>query len=131
MDLMQKLGGRKFLMAIIVIGAAIFLEIKSDKGLQPTMAGFLVAMVGTFSVANYASTAKFLGSRGKGGDTSVHDKLDAMAQSMQGVYSPESQEAWQSLLSNVVNNTQGLKDTLAQTSTAVVNLGNLVQSKRG
>jgi hypothetical protein len=63
MDLLQKLGGRKFWMALLVIGAAMFLEMKSEKGLTPTMAGFLAGIVGTFSMANFATTAKHMTSR--------------------------------------------------------------------
>lgn len=132
MDLLQKLGGRKFLMALIVIGTAVFMEMKSDKGLSPTMASFLITVVSAFHIANYAATANFIGSK-KGAsqpDPDIHKKLDSITETISGVYSQESQKVFVDLLSGVMNNTQGLKETSAQMGTAVLNLANEVQKIR-
>ena len=133
MDLMQRLGGRKFLLALIVVGTAVFMEVRTDKGLSPTLAAFLIAVVSAFHVANYASTANFLSSKKNGsGEASVHDKLDSITETISGVYSKESQAAFADLLTNVMQNTQGLKETSAQMGTAVLNLASEVQKlKRG
>lgn len=58
MDLLQKIGGRKFLMALIATGAAVFMEVGTSKGLSVNLAGLLVGLVGVFSAANYKTTAK-------------------------------------------------------------------------
>lgn len=60
MGLIQKLGGRKFWMALMAAAVAVFLELHSDKGLTPTMAGFLGSLVGMFSVANSLVTTKHM-----------------------------------------------------------------------
>ncbi len=76
MDMMTKLGGRKFLMALLTIGVAVFLE-THEKGLSATMAGFLVAVIGAFNISNIAGSNSFLKSKPQGqNDGSVHKKLD-------------------------------------------------------
>ncbi len=70
MGLLQKLGGRKFIMAIIAGGFASYLEVGTAKGLSPTMAGFLVALVGSFSVVNHLATKSYEESRSGSNDNS-------------------------------------------------------------
>lgn len=123
MDMMQRAGGRKFLMAIAVIGAAMYLELHSEKGLTPTMAGFLVAMVGTFSAANFATSAKFMASKGKGTDPDgLHEKLDQIHAVVANDYNKETQGAFLQVLGEVGKNLADLKATTAQVGTTVINL---------
>jgi hypothetical protein len=68
MDLMQRLGGRKFILALIVIAAAMAIELKTERGLSTVMAGFLGTLVATFSAANYAVTRKHMEARSGGRD---------------------------------------------------------------
>jgi drug/metabolite transporter (DMT)-like permease len=63
MDMMTKIGGRKFLMALVVVGCSMVLEMKSEKGLTPTMAAFLAGIVAAFSAANYAVSAKHMSAK--------------------------------------------------------------------
>ncbi len=125
MDLITRLGGRKFIMALATIGSAMFLEMHSEKGLTPTMAGFLVGIVGAFSAANYATTAKHMGSKGGGGN--VERKLDQIQTQLDAAFSPEAMATLSLLLSNVNDGVAQLKETTGQVARAVVNLSN----KRG
>jgi hypothetical protein len=131
MDLMQKLGGRKFLMAILSVGAAIFLELHSDKGLGPTMAGFLVSIVGLFSVANYVTTARHMDSKAKGPDADgIHSKLDDIQAQVQTANSPEMTQTFVNLLNNINDGLAELKGATGQTGMAVLNLSKEI-TKRG
>lgn len=130
MDILQKLGGRKFLMAIIVLGAAIYLEMNHANGLSPTMASFLIAIVGTFSVANYASTAKFTDSKGKQ-DPSLHNKVDAIQSIVSSTYNKDTETALVNMITSLHQNMAAVKDTTTQVGTAVINLNNqLMNLKR-
>lgn len=128
MDLMQKLGGRKFLMALVVVGAAIFLEIKSDKGLSPTMAGFLVSIVATFSAANYAASSKFMDTKGKQ-DPSLHAKMDSIQDTLSSTYNKESEAALVGMLTQMHQNMNAIKDTTTQVGTAVINMNQQLQKR--
>lgn len=68
MDILQKLGGRKFIMAIIAIGAGMYLEMMTPHGLSVNMTGLLVGLVGAFSAANYMATAKHFDFKAGGND---------------------------------------------------------------
>lgn len=110
MDWMQKLlGGRKFVAFLIVLAAGIYLEINKAEGISTNMVGLMLGLVGTFSVANAAITAKHMNSR-KG----------------QSDFPPEYYEQGQQLLGileGLNKNIQEVKDISARTGTAVVNLG--------
>lgn len=89
MDWMSKrFGGRKFVMAIIVIAAAMFLEV-SGHGLSTTMAGFLGAVLAAFSATNVISSTKAMGSRG-GGDDKVSQQVAEIRQLMGEGYNQEN-----------------------------------------
>ena len=124
MGMMQKLGGRKFLMAVVTILAAILLEIKSEKGLTPTMAGFLVAIVSAFSAVNVMATGKYLESEsGSPSDSSaVTGKLDRIENIVQqNGFSPEIKSSLLNVLGNMQNDLTQLKETSGQIGKAMVN----------
>lgn len=112
MDMMTRIGGRKFLMALVVVSAAMFLELRSDKGLSTTMAGFLLGIVGTFSVANYATTAKHMASK----------KQDGPQSQSSGGMSPEQMNAMVDVLTQLGNELKEVKETAVSTGKAVVAL---------
>lgn len=114
-------------MAIIIIGAAMFLEMRNDKGLTPTMAGFLVAIVGTFSAANLANTAKHMETNGKNGNSALHDKIDSIQETISSTYNKESEAALVGMLSRIDQNMTAIKDTTAQVGSGMLNLNNSVQ----
>jgi hypothetical protein len=58
----DKIGGRKFIASIIVLGVAAAIEIYSKNGLSTNMAGLLAAVYATFSASNALTTVKSLNS---------------------------------------------------------------------
>lgn len=130
MGAMQVLGGRKFLMTLLVIGIAIFLEVRSERGLSPTMAGFLVAIVGTFSAVNYAASVKLTPSNRSQGNTTnnyppVHEKLNDITDMLQrGAANPESLQMLLTTLGTMKDDIAQVKNTSGQIGQAVVALGN-------
>jgi len=50
----QRLGGRKFLLAIIVIGVGTAVEIVTERGVSANFAALLGGIVAAFSAANFA-----------------------------------------------------------------------------
>ena len=55
---MESLGGRKFLMAVVIIIAGTAIELIGKSGLSATMATFLVGILSAFSAANVISTVR-------------------------------------------------------------------------
>lgn len=56
----DKLGGRKFLMALLCMGAGVAIEIKGPSGLSANMVALLGALYATFSASNAVITRKQL-----------------------------------------------------------------------
>lgn len=133
MDVLQKLGGRKFLMAIVATGAAMYLEMHSDKGLTTTMASFLGAMVATFHAANYASTKEFMKSKStqKGvpqeGIDQLHAKIDTLTTAANQMNSQDSIDKLVALLNNINQGISEVRGTTGQIGTAMVNVGKEVK----
>lgn len=128
MDLLQKLGGRKFLMAFAAIGAAIYLE-QFGKGLTPTMAGFLVSMVGLFHAANFASTSSFLTNK-KGADPVIQDKIDDLHETIKIGFAPEKTDDLRQLLVSINTGVSQAQVLSGQTAQAVLNLSSVLQNLR-
>lgn len=129
MELINKLGGRKFLMAILVIGVAVFLDVKTAKGLSLEMTGFLVAVLGAFSAANYATTVKHMNSRGQGGAAPKADlgpienqlnNVQAMLKA--GAANPETLQVLLNTLSSMKSDIESVKGTTGQIGIAMVEL---------
>ena len=126
MDMMTKFGGRKFLMALLAIGIATFLEVKTDKGLSVNMAGFLITVVGAFSVTNLAATGNFLKSRKPGADTEpLQSKLDQLHSTVEKAMDPELQKKFIDVLGNMHNDIKEVKGLTGQIGQTMIN-----QSKR-
>lgn len=130
MDIMQRLGGRKFLMAIASIGVATYLEM--TKGLSVNMAGFLLGVVGAFSVMNYASTAKHMDTKsgGKAGpDEDLHDKIDNLSQIVNQGINPESQQVALNLFAELGKNMVELRNTTSLMGQSLVNLAQEIKRR--
>lgn len=123
MDFLQRIGGRKFLMALIVVGVAVGLEL-SGKGLTPTMAGFLASVVGLFSAANYATTARHMETKGGGSS-----QLDTVLSKIEQANDPEKVKELISLLTSMQEKLSTIEFVSGQTGHAVVNLGQLLTRK--
>lgn len=127
MDLLQKLGGRKFIMGLVVIGAGMFLEAKTAQGLSPTMAAFLGSIVAAFSVANITATANHNASRKNGGvasgpDQSLHDKVDELSAVVAQGLSKEAMDAMLQVLTKQMNDIDDVKKVTGQIGVNLVNL---------
>lgn len=61
MNWIQKLGGRKFILALLSAGIAVAVD-RSAGGLSNQLAGFLIALVGLFNVSNHMATKAYLAS---------------------------------------------------------------------
>lgn len=135
MDFLQKIGGRKFWMALLATGVATYVELHSANGLSTTMAAFLGGIVAAFSAANYAATAKHMDTKTGGGrgDGDVSEKIDRLLDVTLQANSPENMNALTQLLSNITNGISELQKVSGQIGTGVLNIGTEVQkiSKRG
>jgi hypothetical protein len=58
--MLEQIGGRKFLMAIVLTIAGIIIEVFGKNGLSTNMAGMLAAIYATFSAGNVISSNKAL-----------------------------------------------------------------------
>lgn len=137
MDVLQKLGGRKFIMAILAIGASMFLEMKTEKGLSTTMAGFLTAVVTTFGVANYAATKEFMKTKSKssGSGVDVSEQIDNLAKKVDelttaamSINNQDSVNQLISLLTNLNQSIADVKGATGQIGAAMVNVGKEVRN---
>ncbi len=122
MDLLTRLGGRKFIMAMIVIGIGVFMEFNGHP-LSTTMAGFLVAIIGSFHVTNHLSTQAYLKNKPQGSD-GVHKKLDDLQTKLVQSTDPERTAALQQLLVDINNGVKQTQIMSAQIGQTLINLGN-------
>jgi len=58
--MLEAIGGRKFLMSLIIMIAGVIIELKGANGLSVNMAGLLAAILATFSASNTIITNKQL-----------------------------------------------------------------------
>jgi hypothetical protein len=58
--MLDKLGGRKFLMALFVLGIGAFIDVRSEKGISTEMVALITAIYATFSASNAMLTSKEL-----------------------------------------------------------------------
>jgi hypothetical protein len=106
---MLKLGGRKFLLALICVAASVYLEL-TGHALSATMAGFLVSIVGLFAAANTAATKNHLQSKSNGNSDNhqILQKLNQMEQVIAAGFSPEAVQGLQNVLQTM---DKGIEET--------------------
>jgi hypothetical protein len=124
MDWLQRLGGRKFILALIAIAVATVIEMKTDRGLSPTMAGFLGTLVAAFSMANYAVTKKHMENRGGG----VVDQLIPLIQNRNETDEKVVMQLIETL-GDLRNGINDVKTTSAEIGKSVVNVHRAVMQK--
>lgn len=56
--MLEAMGGRKFLMVILMLGVGMGIEILGKNGLSTTMAGLIMGLYTAFSAANVVATVK-------------------------------------------------------------------------
>lgn len=127
MDLMTRIGGRKFLIAVASIGTAVYLEI-AGKGLTPTMAGFLVSIVGLFHAANYASsTAYMVNKKSANADPDLRDKIEDLHETVKTGFAPEKTDDLRQLLVNINTGVASAATISGQTGQMMLNLTQVLQ----
>ncbi len=57
----EAIGGRKFIMSLVLIAVGTLVELKTDRGVSASFAGLLVGILGAFSAANALTTIKVPG----------------------------------------------------------------------
>lgn len=120
MDLMTKLGGRKFFIVLNVLVVAVFLEIQG-RGLTPTMAGFLVALVSAFSVTNVISSNAQVRTRSSGDD--LHKKLNDLHDKLDAGLAPERADDLKQLLIDIKTGVAQNQIMTGQIGQTLINLG--------
>lgn len=130
MDLLQRLGGRKFIGFLIVVAVGLIIELKTDQGLSPTMAGFLLSSLTAFAVSNYAVTRQHMNSKGGKGDLdTVIGKIDELSELAKNASDTEAVGQLVQLLQTINSGVADVKSATGQIGTAVVNMGNAIQRR--
>lgn len=134
MDLLQRLGGRKFLMALIVLGVGTYIEIVKASGLSQNMVMLLVGLVGVFSAANHATTAAYMKSRQGGSgsaglDPALAEKINVIHAAAMKSQDPENPGTKQlrELLAGLNQRLNQVQETTSQVGLSMVNIGTEVR----
>lgn len=122
MGMMQKLGGRKFLLAVACIFVAIGLELRAPNGLTVQMAGFMTAMVGLFSAANTAAQTGYLKGQADPLTGPMQDKIDDLHDMVKSGMNPDAVQGFTDLLLNINTSLNDVKVAQATTAQAVMSL---------
>lgn len=124
MDILQRLGGRKFLFALVLVGVGAIIELKTDRGLTATYAGLLGTLYATFSAANYGvSKAHMTTKGGQGQSASIEEaieKIDELSQLARSASDQEAVAKLVDLLTNIQSGLADVKNTTAQVGQAVI-----------
>jgi hypothetical protein len=99
-NILEAVGGRKFLMAIFIAIAGIVIEVYGKNGLSVNMAGLLATIYATFSASNTLITNKQVPKVGEE-EPSVGLKLDDLKPAFNGI-----DQAYQALQSEQVKQAQ-------------------------
>lgn len=66
--MVSKLGGRKFLLALIAIGVGTAIELTTDRGVSASFAALLAGIVAAFGAANAVITSRAMATSSDGGN---------------------------------------------------------------
>lgn len=121
MDLITKIGGRKFILALIVIGICAWIEMKTDRGLTANVAAVLLGTVLVFAIANFLCSKTYLQNKSGSGrtDSDLHSKLDRLLD----MSSPENTQVFAQQIHDIGTGVQDLKAATLQIGTAMLNIG--------
>lgn len=122
MDFLQRLGGRKFLMAIVIMVVGALIELKTERGLSPTYAGLLGTLFATFSAANFGVSREHLKSRANGDADGVSEKVDRVIGLIENSSDQENVKVLVTLLQNIDRGITEVKATSLQVGQAMVNV---------
>lgn len=114
MDLMRKLGGRKFVITLMLAGLAAIIESHKEAGISMAFAGLIGTIITTFCAAN-----AFISKEHFKKDQSGTDLADTQGEVL------ASMDASQQSLSEVRSEVNQVKDTMAQ----IVNTMDVLQKR--
>lgn len=117
-------------MALGAMGVAVFLELRGQSGLTPTMSAFLLGVVGMFSVANFANTSRHMASKQPQPAPSLDgltvslgdlpDKINEIHQmTANGAGNPESLNTLVSVLGSIKTDMEKVKSTTGEIGKSV------------
>lgn len=116
-------------MSLMLVGVGLVIELKTERGLSPTFAGFLGAVLATFSAANCTVSRDFMKSRSGGSAAASLDaKIEQMHELTMQMNNPENLQALTNLLSRVDQGLSDVKATTGQVGTAMINVGQDVKN---
>lgn len=128
MDILQRLGGRKFLMALILIGVGSYIEIAHPGGLSQNLVMLFVGVLGAFSAANHATSSVYMKTRSSAGSAGLDaetvsklNELHAIAKHSQDPNNPNTQDL-RNLLAGINNGVRQVQETTSQVGLSVVNM---------
>lgn len=103
----ESLGGRKFVMTVLIMAAGVAVEVHAPTGMSVTMAGFLASILATFSATNAIISTRSIKADGQKTETST--STDS---------SPEAIAKMDTLLNNQILLNQGLSEVLGRQETS-------------
>lgn len=130
MDIIEKLGGRKFLLTIICVAVGTAVELRTDRGVSASFAGLLAALVTAFGAANAYLTANAT-SGGNAAESDVADAVDGslvVTGLLNKVVSLE--ERVDAKIEEIGHLAQQANQTANQVGEAVVNMGAVVENTK-
>lgn len=128
MDLLQRLGGRKFLMALIVLGIGTYIELTKVAGLSQNMVALMIGLVGVFSAANHMTSAAYMKTRTGGPGSAGPDltekinQIHAIATNTQDPNNPNTRQL-RDLLAGINSGVMQVQETTSQVGLSVVSIG--------
>lgn len=131
MDLLQKLGGRKFLVALAVLGIGLAVELQKSEGISPTFATFLASIVAAFSAANYAVTKQHMSTKGGANiddkvDRALEEKMDEIVAVVRQASDPQVAQDLLTVLTQMRSGIEEVKESSLQLGQAMVNTQKVV-----
>lgn len=134
MDMLQRLGGRKWILALVAIGVGAYIELYTQRGLSQTMAGLLAALVASFHAANHFTTQMYLKSKGSSGASASDSRIEAMSAKLDKVHDVavnaqdgEQVKQFVTLLKGIQDSLVQVQSTTGQVGQAVLNVSRDVQ----
>lgn len=118
-------------MSLMLVGVGLVIELKTDRGLSPTFASFLGAVLATFSAANFGCSRDHMKSRsGNGNVDGLTDKIEQLHNLALKANDAESIAKLIELFTRVDQGVSEVKAVTSQVGHATLSLGQKIDSMR-
>lgn len=128
MSLLQKLGGRKFLLALVVIGVGTAIEIYTERGMSVAFATLLGSIVAAFSASNFAVTREHFRSSSAGSEGSVGRDVREIKHMVQTATDPQNQQASVDAFQEIRHNIEEVRKITEQMGQTMIAVANTTQN---